>query len=405
MKLRELLPHLQGKAGEFVYGQLSRGVRANFEQLVRELKHWFRKVETSRTYAAQFSNQSQEPGESIEDYAAELKRLYDKAHANRDKETRREDLLRRFLDGLLDDRARFQVEFTKEPDNIDRAVFEVVNFQETRKRAKAAVDQSDKRHHRPARAVRNDSSAGSSNEMTSDDKDVRAVQTRQYPSCNRKNNYGSFGQDKAATQDPVNKDSPLGKAQPDDMQEIEVLKQRIEQLQRTVSQSAPICAPLPNQPYTSCGPCFRCGQADHYARDCPHSTQSQPVASGIPRPATSGSMDVGNKSTRTPNKLLRDYPPGQEVDPQKSKHLGQNSTELGVVMPHNGSKDTGDSGATRRGLPRCDGIYIQGFVQGDKLFFAVDTGASVTIVSMSLFRRIPKGLRPKLTPTKTTECS
>ncbi|KAH3771690.1 hypothetical protein DPMN_173018, partial [Dreissena polymorpha] len=43
----------------------------------------------------------------IKNYAAELKMLYDKTHVNRDKETRKEDRLRRFLDGLIDDNARF----------------------------------------------------------------------------------------------------------------------------------------------------------------------------------------------------------------------------------------------------------------------------------------------------------
>ena len=57
----------------------------------------------------QFSHGSQKSSESVEEYAAELKRLYDKANANRDEDTRREDLLRKFLDGLYDKKARFQV--------------------------------------------------------------------------------------------------------------------------------------------------------------------------------------------------------------------------------------------------------------------------------------------------------
>ena len=36
--LRELLPRLQGKAGEFVYGQLNRGARSSFHALVHELE-------------------------------------------------------------------------------------------------------------------------------------------------------------------------------------------------------------------------------------------------------------------------------------------------------------------------------------------------------------------------------
>ena len=124
-KLRELLPRLQGKAGEFVYDQLRSDVREDFR---------FRKVETVRTYGAQFSHRNQRPGETIEDFAADLKRLYDKAYANRDRDTRREDLLRRFLDGIQDDATRFQVEYNKEPHDIDKAVFDVINCQETKKR-------------------------------------------------------------------------------------------------------------------------------------------------------------------------------------------------------------------------------------------------------------------------------
>ena len=133
-KLRELLPRLQGKAGEFVYDQLRSDVREDFRSLVHELKHRFRKVETARTYGAQFSHRNQRSGETIEDFAADLKRLYDKAYANRDRDTRREDLLRRFLDGIQDDATRFQVEYNKEPHDIDEAVFDVINCQETKKR-------------------------------------------------------------------------------------------------------------------------------------------------------------------------------------------------------------------------------------------------------------------------------
>ena len=133
-KLRELLPRLQGKAGEFVHDQLRSDVRNDFGTVVKELKHIFHKVETARTYGAKFSRRNQISGESVENFAAELKRLYDKGYPNRDRETRREDLLRRFLDGIIDDNARFQLELNKEPFDIDEAVFKVITCQETRKR-------------------------------------------------------------------------------------------------------------------------------------------------------------------------------------------------------------------------------------------------------------------------------
>lgn len=295
-KLRELLPRLQGKAGEFVYGQLSRGVRSDFKQLVQELKHRFRKVETAKTYGAQFSNRSQHQGESVEDYAAELKRLYDKAHANRDKETRREDLLRRFLDGLLDDRARFQVEFTKEPEDIDDAVYEVVNFLETRKRTKASSDQSDRKNRRPARAVRDNSSEGSGTDVSSED-EVRAIQNQRYQNKGSRNQPGN-GKGKPPS---VSKDTQPKESQ-DYAQLLEQLKVKIEQLEKLTAQppSATGATQATAQPRVR-GPCFRCGQEGHFARDCQNPRQPSAVnptpAAAVTNQAAGSGNNNGNSST------------------------------------------------------------------------------------------------------------
>lgn len=139
-KLVEILPRLQGVAGEFTYGQLSEKTRNNFSALVKELEFRFRKIETARTFAVKFSNRNQKRDESVEDYAATLKALYDKAYPRRDGLTRQEDLLRRFLDGLTDERVQAQVEYVKEPTNIDQAVYEVVNYMETRKHGRRDRD-------------------------------------------------------------------------------------------------------------------------------------------------------------------------------------------------------------------------------------------------------------------------
>jgi len=73
-------------------------------------------------YAAQFTHRDQQLNESLEGYAADLKSLYHKAYPKRDPQTRQEDLLQRFLDGLYDQEARARVEFHKEPGTIDDAV-------------------------------------------------------------------------------------------------------------------------------------------------------------------------------------------------------------------------------------------------------------------------------------------
>ncbi len=128
MRLDEMLPKLQGIAGDYVFGQLSKKSRSSYRILVKELETRFRVIENPKAYALKFSRRDQRQGESVEEYAAALKEIYDKAHPNRDESTRGEDLLRRFLDGLLDEKAKSQVEFVKSPSSIDEAMYEVVNF-------------------------------------------------------------------------------------------------------------------------------------------------------------------------------------------------------------------------------------------------------------------------------------
>jgi hypothetical protein len=75
-------------------------VLRDYKKLTKELTNRFRVVESTKKFVSQFSNRHQKAGESVENYAAELKQLYDRAHSRRDNNTRTEDLVRRFLDGL-----------------------------------------------------------------------------------------------------------------------------------------------------------------------------------------------------------------------------------------------------------------------------------------------------------------
>ena len=93
----------------------------------------FKTHKTHKTYEAQFDKRNQLPGEIIEEYAATLKRLYDKAYVKWNPKCRREGLLRRFLHGLADDQARFDVEYHKDPAIIVEAVSHVMNYIEVRK--------------------------------------------------------------------------------------------------------------------------------------------------------------------------------------------------------------------------------------------------------------------------------
>ena len=87
-------------------------------------------MESRKMFADMFWKRDQKAGELEETYAAELKRLHGKAWPKRNMESTEEHLLQRFMNGLLDKNAKQQVEFVKNPTNIDNALDEVVKYRE-----------------------------------------------------------------------------------------------------------------------------------------------------------------------------------------------------------------------------------------------------------------------------------
>ena len=71
-RLDELLPKLQGSAGDFVFSQLRPEILQDYRSLVEELDCRFRVIETTKTFAAKFSRRNQRPNETVKEYAAEL---------------------------------------------------------------------------------------------------------------------------------------------------------------------------------------------------------------------------------------------------------------------------------------------------------------------------------------------
>ena len=69
---------------------------------MKDLNSRFRKIEKKKTYGAKFTNRNQKNSGTVEEFAADLRKLYDKAYLTRDRKVRQEDLLRHFLDGLSD---------------------------------------------------------------------------------------------------------------------------------------------------------------------------------------------------------------------------------------------------------------------------------------------------------------
>ena len=126
-----LLPKLQGTAGDFVFDELNPKECANYKTLIKCLKHRFCKVESTKTYVVMFWKRNQKASETEETYAVDLKCIYGKAYPQQDNSARKEDLLCRFLNGLLDQKAHKQIEFVKDPSNIDDALDEVVKYHES----------------------------------------------------------------------------------------------------------------------------------------------------------------------------------------------------------------------------------------------------------------------------------
>ena len=273
-KLDELLPRLQGQAGEFVFGQLSPQVRSSYTMLTDELTNRFRVVATEKTYSAKFSKRSQEPGESVESYAAELKRLYDKAHPLRDRQTRKEDLLRRFLDGLSDGKARFHVEYVKDPNDIDEAVFEVVHFLETQYHSKSGHDGVN-RHNRNARMTPSTSNDDSSeDEVTKEThKPARIGKIKPGRSAHKILKTTDENQTDVKKAEMGTNAAMTG----DNKSDLQEVKELLLKLVGTNQQSTP---PQRNGPRAGCYNC----NGPHYARECPnyrmpqnvHNTQARP---------------------------------------------------------------------------------------------------------------------------------
>ena len=133
-RLDMLLPKLQSQVGEYAFGVLPRRFLNSYKELVGELNSIFGTVEIPRVYASKFHNRVQGEDESIEEYAVALRCLYFKGYKHRDSQTREEDLVQRFLDGLKDQDMRFAVEFHKNPTSLDDAVYHAVEYAELKNR-------------------------------------------------------------------------------------------------------------------------------------------------------------------------------------------------------------------------------------------------------------------------------
>ena len=267
-KLDNILPKLQGKEGEFVFTQLSRHTLSCYSELIKELNSRFRVVETRKTYAAKFSQRTQRNRETAEEFAAELKRLYAKAYKFRDEQTRQEDLVRRFLDGLRDSDARFEVEYNKEPENIDEAVYHVVNFVQTKHRGiqEGHTDRKFKKYASRASCDDDDSSEEYLSDESNDLRRVNRVPVKKETSHNKKTCKDEEKKDPLEVQPSTENESLKVLSEAKDM--LQTLMLQMQEFSKVKSVEKP--AQQDNKPQRSRNVvCYSCSQKGHISRDCP----------------------------------------------------------------------------------------------------------------------------------------
>ena len=272
-KLAEMVPQLQGKAGEFAFGQLQSSTLKSFKRLTKEMKSRFGEIKRTKTYAMQFNRRNQQSNESVEEYAAELKRLFDRAYPHRDAATRQEDLVARFLLGISDDKARVHVELNKEPKTIDQAVYHAVNYIEATQRVNFRDDGS-----KPP-------------------KPVRQTKDHQKSPGTKRNNAGHRG-GKGGNSN-VHENTQQGQRNHTNGDSITLSKGELQQLiqDAVAAQIGGYHAQGGYQPISSESGkqrrdviCFKCRGSGHYARDC----RNQPYDDNWAYVNNFASTNIGN---------------------------------------------------------------------------------------------------------------
>lgn len=110
VRFDQILPCNDGQAVKYVFSLLQPAVLSKYRNLIDEMNNRYKVIEMHRLFVARFSRRNQKSEGIAEEFVAEFKGLYDKAHVLRDRKRHEEDLVHKFLDGPHEDEVCFEVE-------------------------------------------------------------------------------------------------------------------------------------------------------------------------------------------------------------------------------------------------------------------------------------------------------
>ncbi|CAG2245319.1 unnamed protein product [Mytilus edulis] len=455
-KLGELLTRLQGEAGDFVFDQLNSKTLKNYSKLATELKNRFGVFENKRAYKVQFNRRTQKPNEDTADYAAELKRLYDKAYSNRHAKIRQEDLLQRFLMGLSDTEARIYLELHKDPKTIEEAVQEVITYKEIT----SETHEGNSGKNTKVRQLKKQNTNFNRQDSTSSEKDVISVtkdelqkmvnQMYQDEKRNDVIHTSVTGHSRPDERQPFNVNAPPyvpnGNYRKNNStetitqktsQNVTIVIRRIYiKLERVNSADQKLALKfnenghkLDNiglgEPTSSIT--FSNSKEENISNskeeNISNSKEENISNSKEENISNSKEENISNsKKENISNSKKENISNSKEENisntcnsNSKSKEETSSNSNISSVTledtnlvcskPILGSEQSVASNVIARQVLRSDGVYVEGHIQGSEVNFTVDTGAVRTVLSVYAFNKIPHVNRPILEKSNTLACA